>query len=1773
MLKKVIIGILSFMFVAVAGAAAYIYTLDWNKHKVQVSQKLTQITGLRSKIDGNLKVEFFPMPKITAGRVSFFSNAGGNSPLIEINEITANLELEPLLNNNFIVKSMTLTHPTANININKMGVLNWKDVGKNSHNKSGNVVMSFNDIRLDKATIAYKNEQNNTEFSIPNITASISAPSLAGPYKTSGKFIHNNSEIKFNGNILNDSGLKVKMSVDNAATGSKLEIDGETGAVAKGNLTFDTRSLADIGDIILGADTFRQNYREPFYLSFQYDLNNDLGKLDNFNLKYGNNNVGNGNVLLKLTEKNKEIAANINMAQFNLSLLEQLSRDYIDFVKKDEKNEVAENLSKYTASLNLKATHAAYKESAVQNLSLELSLKDGILGLTRFSALFPGETNFKTAGKVNLNERNLPFIFNQAFDSKNLRTFASLFDIDLGKMTPADNKKSVFQNATAELKLHGDVNTITVAVPSATIDSTDIHGNAGFILNEETLFVLTDFNASKIIFDKYLQALPENMQNASYKEKFIYQMNLIPWNKNINVEANVAISSAVYNMIPMENIILQFASQQDNLNVKKLSLGNIAGAQFDTQFNAKKVFTEPTFSDLTYSVKTSNFPYFISTMGFDNVSKELFKRKIFAAQGNLSGTFNEFNLSSVQKFGETEFSFTGVVANPDKQAATVNGDFEFKTNNALNFIKALNLDYTPDIPVTSLTASGNLKGTYDLFEYSNINAFLGANNIKGYIQLDNSGDKPILKSEMTFDKFDADRWFNISKKNTKQKQVITSSFISFPAFDNSAINYDALSKVNFDVKAKAGTLTYGNKVYGGTQFDGKLKDGILKVNSFHTQNNTSDITLNFVLDSGNMPTIEGKYDVSGIKIPALGGETYLLESGILNTEGTFSSSAYSKKEFLEQLNSDGEFKLQNTAMKGWDLDIIKFDLEQRKETAGFEELVLNNLRTGKSAFNKISGAYKVNKGVLIADKVILESPVADMNMQLNLNLSDKLFTAVFGVVYHNASFSDILNFTMKGYLAEPSLEVDLSESLQRIGNNEKLANTAKEALFKEKREKLSGRINKAQAEIVAIQQEISKIEDTATKFKPITANRQIAKIYDDNLSLLQEIDSKMEKMSEVLSVSADEKTIMDIESQINVEKSKLRFIPKAFEDNFVTDSKNAFDETLNKITWVYNVATNNAAYYNELTDVFIKQMETLKKVGRQFDEKEEEALINDVNNVSKDMEKIDKLYAKVREDYLFVLDTANAAAIQDNNTAATASLKKIATYTNQLNANIIDSLKAFRKILDMRERNDKEFLIYPSEDVSKIDATKPTAKAPTVEKKQKEDETKPDVVNTEAPKNEVMPVTVKQEQSQDDTQLATDNPEQTKNNSTEKTSADTPAEVKTEIKQTQENSKEEKKTDKNGSLLKTLTNLQNFTNGISEFVKKLSPAKNEDNIKLAIKNNSGGLAEILQKTKISDEKENNIVKEKQSVEENKDIAETVQEVVIAEANLPTKQHAENIEVVVSENVSAEDDNTSTSDKSVIDEPTSLLMAENQLDNNKFDEEKIRIATEKADSISEVISKTKVALNDILETIKQAEQNLQDEVKVAEAIEKDVPTKLVDIAKYTIPVEVSDNKKLKRNPVIAMNIGKELQPVKSIDSFSFDKAFKTKKKQFKNVLTALPTANPIKTTVASNTAVNKATNTENNADDIFDIAQNVVYSLPNDENSSLLTENGSKYVFTTNNLPLHATGIVRKSATERLNMHEEVIESGVMQKFLFASNGVNLSPANGVVGKKLSLFVK
>lgn len=1304
MLKKIIIAIICLFVLLITGLGIYIYMLDWNQHKAIVEQRLSQITGLNAVIQGNLKVDLLPSPKFSANQIRFSAKKALKEPLVQINSVSANLDLMALLHHKFILSSMHLNGTTINVIKDENGISNWDGVVATDKNTSGNVKVSFNDVHFSGATFNYKNLKNNQQLEIPNISGFISAPSLQGPYKTNGKFIYNNSELIFNGQIVKNNDINVNLLFGNAATASKVTLNGTIGDKAKGSLTADSSNLAAMMRIIFGEKSIPEHYDSSFYLSFKYDYTDHDIMLDNFNVAYGADTKGSGSVSIK----QQDIAANLDMTALNLDVLETVLADILTYAKQN-KTFSGIPLLHYNTSVNLKSAHGLYRHAEAQNIALIFNLSDRAIQLSRFNAEFPGSTMLKSNGIINLGD-TIDYRLENSFKTADLRVFASLFDIDLAKFSSEDDKKTIFKKGEATFVLNGDLDNVKVTIPQAIVDATELQGNLGFITSKKPLYVVADIKSSKILFDKYIKPFSSDVQSVSLEEKLIHQFKHIFWNHDINVDARVYVSSAVYNNVALEKMLLEFQSYQDKLIIKDFSASSLAGAALNLKADMKNIYKAPYFNELSYDVKTDNFPLFASALGIPTGDKKLFQRKLFAAQGALSGDLKNFSLSSVQKFGDTEFSYTGTIVDHNKDIV-FDGDLELKTNNFINFVKALNLDYHPDLPVTAFTLSGQIKGSYDDFLLNNASAYLGANHIAGQLQFENKAALPKVTATLDFDKFDADRWLGIEKKNLYKPSLAENiAFLAKPDIDTQKIDYDAMKKLNFKMQLASQQLIFKGKNYASALLNATLNDGLLDVQNFIAHDHDTLISLSFKLNSHNVPDINGKYELKSMPFSGIGGNTYAIGPGILTAQGHFKSLATSAQDFIENLTSQGDFSYTDTSIKGWDLDIIKFELEQRKNTDGFEESIHRSLQSGQSNFNKIAGKYNISNGLLVSDSVVFESPVANVGMTLDLNLNSWLFTAVFEAVYHNASFLDVLKFSFDGHLDTPQVKVDLKESIQRIHQTELRLKEAQEAQQKRQQEKRAAKVSQIKSQLEQELAYVTQLQADAQKFKPQTNNESVNHLYRMNLNTLQKSEKKLARMLKIAAHQPDEKTLIDMGAELNVLKSKLKFIPKSLEDNYIVDGKYIFDNLFNKITWVYNVAHNNSTYYNSVAKVYLEQVNNLSVADTApLNNHLKQQMLYDHQAVLDDMDKITTLYDKMRENYLSIVDAAKISEMQENNDLTNQALHTLLTYTTRMDSKIIKSLDAFRDLLKITTREDDRYMVYPPADPTLIDINSPTS--------------------------------------------------------------------------------------------------------------------------------------------------------------------------------------------------------------------------------------------------------------------------------------------------------------------------------------------------------------------------------------------------------------------------------------------------------------------------------
>ena len=1778
MFKKVIIGFFCFLILAVVGVGTYLYTLNWNKHKATVAKRLSEITGLNASIEGDLSIKLIPAPKFSAGIVNF-SKPGTRDPLITVNNISANAELVPLFSNKFILSGVMLSNVRINIVKDEKGNVNWTGATNSSKSKAGSMEISFNDIKLSNANIHYTDKKNNKKFNIPNINATINAQSLKGPYRINGKFIHNMSEILFNGDVSNGKDIGVRLSLNNAATASKLSIDGTVSGDVKGVATFETNNLFEISNIAFGKDTIPNKYNHPFFLSFQYAQGKEANKLDNFTLKYADNTAGSGVVEFIKGEKTN-ILANIDMIQFDLDILENIMTDITNYISSG-KNFAETSLGNYEAEINIKSNNAWYKQTSAQNLILALSLKDSIIDINRLGLSLSGETNLKTTGKIALTPE-FYYNINNNIETSDLKSFASIFNIDLAKYAKQDDKKSIFKNANANIVVEGNINNLKASIKNMIVDAIKIDGDLGFIFGENTNHLITYLNLSKVLFDKYIDFQPDHLTKSNLNDKLVYQFNLIPWKNKFDVEGGINIENGVYNDTAFNGLTLEFSNIQENIDVKKLEFKNIGGAELSLKANINDMYKKPIINELTYDIKTSNLPLFISSIGVKTNDLNLFKNKLFASQGVLSGNIDNLNMSTIQKFDNVEFTYTGIATQTDDNKTSIDGNIELKSNNFTSLVNDLNINYTPDIPVSNFLLSGNIVGQSDLFAIKNVNAYLGANNIKGDVQVDKTTDRTKFLATLDFESFNINRFFNI-KNNKESNLAIKKDFIEKPVFSNNKIDYSKFSGIDFEINAKSKKVIYNKNTYTNASINALLVNNVLNIKNLDTKLGDADIKLDLILDTNNLAKVSGNFDIKNYITNDFCGSIYCIGSGTFSSKGKFDSIATSEEMFINNLNAEGQFDFDNTVITGWDMDIIKFEFEQRKNTDGFVDSIVSSLKAGSTNFDKIKGLFNIKKGIIIADNVSWESSVIDMNSSIELNIEKWDMKTNFDAIYKNATFTDTLKFKMNGNIASPTLEVDLVETIDRLAKYEQSLIEAKGNKEKKKLEVFNTKKESIIDNIKIALNDLNKMTLDIIRFKPLSNDQIVQSTYDANVKKLQNTENTLNKMMNSAETAASEKELLDIDSALAKELAGINFIPKTLEDNFIVDSKIIFDEIFNKLAWLYDVARNNVSYYNGLTEVYMMEIELLDKSATPVKQEKKDELNADIKKIAENMNVISELQSKIRDNYLNIIDTATIATMDNNNKVATQAVETMLTYVNQLNDNIVTSIDVFRDVLNINAKDYDAYLVYPPKSSNDIIPTSPTFKSGNVDNSKSEavqSDAKADKISfsLEGIVNGLSGIFTKKEKINNSNSL----------------------------------------------------DLVEFS-GLSNLI----PAKRENKIEKTIKTSTttANIEEIEKQdnveseTIIAEAKDAETSEPETVVAEVKEVEASEPEIVVAEvkdveASEPETVVAEVKEVEASEPevVVAEVKNAETSEPEVIvaevkeveaSEPEVVVAEAKDVENSEPEvvvaEAKDVETSEPAIKVAEAaLDQNKKTHNSLLEKTKDFFKNFASKISdreektivgalnnnIVDTIKKDVVNNIVEknIIENT-PNKTPSNMKI--NPVVAMNLGNN---DKGNNFENIKNSIKEKKKNggFKNTISRediqsvktiddievesdTPNSNMV---LASTQEIHQHHNkrllkTLISYDDDFNINVKDASKEPpmyrEDDEPAIIktTENGNRYVFALKNNIVLSGDINKKILANKLNKPQ----NDVKKQYLFDTSTRKNYKTSGIIGKKIALSVK
>ncbi|HKO72572.1 MAG TPA: AsmA family protein [Bradyrhizobium sp.] len=254
-MKRLGIPIAAFLGLAVIGLIATSWLLNRDALRQAVEAQIRAVTGLDLVINGSIDVSVFPGSYVSFHNVGL-KGGGTTDPALNVDVLTANLRLLPMLVQRFEIADVMMLRPHIRVVRTADGESNWtpfiRTTARSMKPGPDNQV-SFSEIRLQDGVLNYEDPTNRVSETLDDIDLSLAWPSISRSFAATGQFDWRGERVDgsmsasdFVAVLSGDrSGLKARL----ASAPLKLAFDGSvadrTSMMMEGVLTIDSPSLRD----------------------------------------------------------------------------------------------------------------------------------------------------------------------------------------------------------------------------------------------------------------------------------------------------------------------------------------------------------------------------------------------------------------------------------------------------------------------------------------------------------------------------------------------------------------------------------------------------------------------------------------------------------------------------------------------------------------------------------------------------------------------------------------------------------------------------------------------------------------------------------------------------------------------------------------------------------------------------------------------------------------------------------------------------------------------------------------------------------------------------------------------------------------------------------------------------------------------------------------------------------------------------------------------------------------------------------------------------------------------------------------------------------------------------------------------------------------------------------------------------------------------------------------------------------------------------------------
>jgi AsmA protein len=189
-MKRLGMPMAAFLGVMLIGLVAMSWFLNRDALRQAVEAQIRAVTGLDLVVNGTIDISVFPGSYVSFHDVGL-KGGGAANPALNVDVLTANLRLLPLLLQRFEIADVMMLRPHIHVTRDAKGDSNWTpfiDTIARTMKPGAENQLSFSEIRIQDGELSYEDPTNHLSEQLGDIDLSLAWPSISRSFAATGQF-------------------------------------------------------------------------------------------------------------------------------------------------------------------------------------------------------------------------------------------------------------------------------------------------------------------------------------------------------------------------------------------------------------------------------------------------------------------------------------------------------------------------------------------------------------------------------------------------------------------------------------------------------------------------------------------------------------------------------------------------------------------------------------------------------------------------------------------------------------------------------------------------------------------------------------------------------------------------------------------------------------------------------------------------------------------------------------------------------------------------------------------------------------------------------------------------------------------------------------------------------------------------------------------------------------------------------------------------------------------------------------------------------------------------------------------------------------------------------------------------------------------------------------------------------------------------------------------------------------------------------------------------